>query len=63
MVCAICGDEITESDKLAVRLLIKNMWLEEEIVPHQQLWAHSYCFARILHPSVPFDAESLADVE
>ena len=63
MICCICGTEIASSEAYALRLRLTNLRLEEETAPSQILAAHEACFRSVLHMSIPFDAEVLAEVD
>lgn len=61
MICCICGDTILPDEALALSLDVRNAFKPNRNAPRQTLFAHDYCFSRVLHQSVPFDAEVLAE--
>lgn len=61
MICCICGDVIASDEKSAIKIRVENIRSSSRNAPWQELYAHGYCFERVLHSSVPFDAEALAD--
>jgi hypothetical protein len=61
MICCICGDDILPEEKDALKLRVENIHSSSRGSPWQELYAHGYCFERVLHNSVPFDAEALAE--
>jgi hypothetical protein len=63
MICCICGSEIFASEKDALKLRVTNLWLDSETAPSQVLAAHAACFRSVLHMSIPFDSEVLAEVD
>jgi hypothetical protein len=63
MICYICGTEISDAEKFALRLRLSNLRLNEYDAPSQVLGAHNSCFVSVLHMSVPFDAEVLAKID
>jgi hypothetical protein len=60
MICCICGDIIKSAELLALGLEVRNIHKNSAKDPRQSLFAHDYCFARVLHSSTPFDSEVLA---
>jgi hypothetical protein len=61
MICCFCGNEISLDEILALRMKIENIERTSRNAPGQELYAHDYCFQKLLHSSVPFDSEALAD--
>jgi hypothetical protein len=61
MICCICGNEIALDETLSLALTVKNALQTSQSAPRQNLHAHDYCFSQVLHDSVPFDAEVLAE--
>lgn len=58
--CCFCGDTVKPQKPDVISILVTSNWtLDTGEQANQQLFCHSACLQRKLHPSVPFLSEDL----
>jgi hypothetical protein len=55
-VCCFCGKLVAKQSAHAVEIALTSLWHKRNPVV-QGLQAHSACFAKTLHPDIPFDED------